>query len=266
VKKTLFRAVCFSILLWPGARSWAAASPAVANFLGKLNGYYYCLSQQGLRNYHGELACSLSPDSEKSLQAKGAYDAKLWGAVKNFRFSVDDQAGGSISVQGVASAPTGNSKLDAKVGKLNDDLLEDLKAFFQFWKASTVEPLNAPSDMAQNDFKFTKDAKGFYVLETVPGGVTVNASFDPKGKMNGFSMDDNGGKTSYNPDFLYTKKGYLLMGFSLDSAGSMGDYRLKYGVVDRFWMPAAMTLKTKLPGTTHSVSVLFNFSNFKVNQ
>ncbi len=266
MKNIVIRVVCFSALLWPTAHAWAAASPAVTAFLGKLNGYYYCLSQQGLRNYHGELACSLSPDSVKSLKAKGAYDAKLWGAVKNFRFSVDDQAGGSISVQGVASSPTGNSKLDAKIGKLNDNLLGALKAFFQFWKASTVEPLNAPSDMAQNDFKFTKDANGFYVLETVPGGVKVNASFDPKGKMNGFSIDDNGNKSSYTPDFLYSKKGYLLMGFLLDSAGSKGDYRLKYGVVDRFWMPTTMTLKMKLPGTTHSVAVLFDFSNYKVNQ
>src|SRR5580693_3369212 len=154
-----------ALILLTSASAQAGTSASTAEFLKKLNGYYYCLSREGVKNYKCDLICSLSPESEKSLMAQGIYDEKLWEAVKGFRFSVEDVSGQPISIQGAEPLKTGDSGLDGRIVQLDGNILESVRAFSQFWKAFVVEPLNDPADLEQGNLKFQRLADGFKVTQ-----------------------------------------------------------------------------------------------------
>lgn len=264
MKKSVFPVMCLLLAVAPLR---AETSQSTADFLKKLNGYYYCLSREGLKNYHCDLSCSLSPDAEKSLQSKGIYDEKLWEAVKLFRFSVDDTSGQPISIQAALPPKTGDAELDGRVAKLDENILEAAKAFSQFWKAFVVEQLNDPADLAQGTLKFQRLPDGFKVTQADPSGGTVSVSFDKKGKMLEFSMEGNGPKTTVKPDFVYSSKGYLLQGMVFAGTDADEDCKLAYVTEGTFWMPKNLTLKVQLQGMPGiDIELLFNFLNYRLNQ
>src|SRR5580658_1038070 len=137
MKKSIMLTV---LILLTGASAHAGTSASTAEFLKKLNGYYYCLSREGVKNYKCDLNCSLSPESEKALMAKGIYDEKLWEAVKGFQFSVEDASGQPISIQGAAPPKTGDAGLDGRIAQLDGNILESVRAFSSFWRALWVGP------------------------------------------------------------------------------------------------------------------------------
>src|ERR1035438_2075601 len=148
-----------------------AVSPAgatgkeTAQFLKKLNGYYYCLSRDGLQNYSFEMDCALEEKSKKELLARGAFDKKLWAAVQGLHLRLEDGVDRPLEVEGSGVLKTGKPALDARIEKLDEDILQALKAFFQFWKGITLEPLNDPRDIDQGTLKYQKGAQGFKILQ-----------------------------------------------------------------------------------------------------
>ncbi len=263
MKKSVLPLICLLLAVAPVQ---ADTSKSTTEFLKKLNGYYYCLSREGLKSYHCDLSCSLTPDSEKSLQSKGIYDEKLWEAAKGFRFSVDDVSGQPISIKGIQPAKTGDPGLDARVVQLDQNVLEAVRAFSQFWKAFVVEPLNDPSDLEQGTLKFQRLAEGFKVSQPDPSGGMVAVTFDKKGKMTEFSMEGNGSKTIVKPDFIYSSKGYLLAGMIFSAADVQQECKLDYGIQGVFWMPKDLTLIVQLPGMPGAgIELFFNFSGYQVN-
>jgi hypothetical protein len=259
----------FGLMLWlaPFYPTWADTSQSTADFLKKLNGYYYCLSRAGLKNYHCDLSCSLSPDSEKSLRAAGVYNEKLWEALKSFRFSIDDTSGQPISIQGAQPPQTGNVALDSRIAKLDENILEAVKAFSQFWKAFVVEPLNDPADLEQGNLKFQRLSDGFQVTQADPAAGTVAVIFDKKGKMLEFSMEGNGPKTIVKPDFVYAARGYVLQGLSFTGSDASQDCKLEYGLESGFWMPKNLTLRVQLQEMPSAdIELLFDFYNYQINK
>jgi hypothetical protein len=256
-----------AVILLTSAFAQAGTSASTVDFLKKLNGYYYCLSREGVKKYKCDLICSLSPESEKSLMAQGIYDEKLWEAVKGFRFSVEDVSGQPISIQGAEPLKTGDSGLDGRIVQLDGNILESVRAFSQFWKAFVVEPLNDPADLEQGNLKFQRLADGFKVTQADPSGGMVAVSFDKKGKMVQFTMEENGSKTTVTPDFVYSAKGYLLQGMVFTGADTNEDCQLRYGTQGSFWMPKSLNLSVQLPGMSGAaIGLIFNFDHYQVNQ
>jgi hypothetical protein len=260
--------ILLTVLLYlAGASTRAGTSASTADFLKKLNGYYYCLSREGVKNYKCDLSCSLSPESEKTLMSKGIYDEKFWESVKGFRFSVEDVSGQPISIQGAELPKTGDAGLDGRIAQLDGNVLESVRAFSQFWKAFVVEPLNDPADLEQGNLKFQRLADGFKVTQADPSGGIVAVYFDKKGKMREFTMEGNGSKTTVTPDFVYSSKGYLLQGMVFTTADASEDCKLEYGTEDNFWMPKSLNLRVQLPGMTGAaIGLIFNFEHYQVNQ
>lgn len=245
--------------------AWGAASKSTVDFLQKLNGYYYCLSKEGLKSYHCELSCGLSAASQKELESQGLYEPKLWGALKSFHLSMDDGAGRPLSIVGTQAPKTGDAALDARVDKLNENILEAARTFSQFWKGFVVEPLNDPNDVNQGNLKFQKETNGFKVIQgDASSGMT--GSFDMKGKLLELSAQGEAGPTTVKPDFIYSQKGYLLRGISLHGPQVEQSCRLAYGVQGRYWLPKALTVRVRLPGLTNAdIELDFTFSNYKVS-
>ncbi len=245
--------LAFSVL----SPAMASTSASTIAFLKKLNGYYYCLSQEGLKNYHCDVVLSSVPST----------DAALWGAVQKARFTVDDSVTDATSVQGFPAPPTGNAPLDTRVTKLQQILLESLKTFVQSWKSFVMEPLNDPADMEKNDLKFTRDESGFKVAQTDSSGTMLVGSFDKKGKLLEFLIQDNTSKTLVDPGFTNTQKGYLLTSMLFKAADTNQEFKVGYGVVDRYWLPKDMALKVNLAEAgAGEVELRFHFSNYRVNQ
>ena len=236
----------------------AATSSSTAEFLKKLNGYYYCLSQEGLKNYHCDVVLSDVPS--------GA-DTVLWGAVQKTRFTVDDSVTDATSVQGIPASPIGNAQLDARVTKLQQVLLDSLKTFIQSWKSFVMEPLNDPADMGKNDLKFKREESGFKVAQTDSSGALLVGSFDKKGKLLEFLIQDGGSKTMVQPGFAETQKGYLLTGLLFRSADADQTFKVEYGVVGGYWLPKDLSLKVNLADWGAGDAELhLHFSNYRVNQ
>ncbi len=255
-----------ALLFLSGTSAQADTSKSTVTFLKKLNGYYYCLSREGLKSYHCDLSCSLSKASEQSLRSAGIYDEKLWEAVKSFRFSIDDASGQPISIQGAQAPKTGDVELDGRIAKLDENILEAVKAFSQFWKAFVVEPLNDPADLEQGNLKFQRLSEGFRVTQADLSGGTVSVSFDKKGKMVEFSMEGNGPKTIVKPDFEYSSRGYVLDGMVFTGTDISQDCKLEYDRQDVFWMPKSLTLRIQLPGTPGAdIELQFGFDNYRIN-
>ncbi len=264
----IFLFAVFGFAIWLSAPFLlrAETSKSTADFLKKLNGYYYCLSREGVKNYHCELSCSLSGDVKKNLQSMGIYDEKLWEAVKGFRFSVNDTIGQPISIVAAQPAPTGDAQLDGRVVKLDENILEVVKAFSQFWKAFVVEPLNDPSDLEQGNLKFQRLSDGFQVSQADPSGGNVAVTFDKKGKMLLFSMEGNGPKTLVKPDFVYSSRGYVLQSMVFTGSDASQECTIQYGMENGLWMPKNLTFQVQLPGIPGTnIELLFNFINYRIN-
>ena len=252
-KKT---AVIFLLAFGVLAPVLAATSASTVAFLKKLNSYYYCLSREGLKNYHCDIVLSDIPSGG---------DAALWNAEKGTRFTVDDSVTDATSVQGFPAPSTGDAKLDARVTKLQQVLLDSLKTFLQSWKSFAMEPLNDPADMEKNDLKFTKSESGFKVAQTDASGTMLVGAFDKKGKLTEFSIQDSASKTVVDPGFTNTQKGYLLTSMGFKAADTDQTFKVGYGVVDRYWLPKDMSVQVNLAGAG-DVELHFHFSNYRVNQ
>jgi hypothetical protein len=244
---------------------WAEPSQATVSFLQNLNGYYYCLSKEGLKNYQCSLTCALSKESLKSLQAQGVLEPRVWGSLKDFHFRVADAVGRPISIEGTPAPKTGDLSVDSQVEKLEEAILESLRGFFQVWKGLMVETLNDPNDIAQGKIRFQREANGFKVLQGDPASGEVEGSFDMKGKLLEMSLPGDSGEVSIKPSFIYTKKGYLLQGLTMTTPQTQQAFALTYGVQSRFWMPGAMSLRLRLQGLTNTdIELVFGFVNYKV--
>lgn len=240
--------------------SFAATSSSTVEFLKKLNGYYYCLSREGLKNYHCDVTLSTDAPS-------GGADAAFWKVVEGMRFMVDDSTADVTSVQGFPAPGTGDAQLDGRAGKMEQILLETLKTFFQSWKSFVMEPLNDPADMEKNDLKFKKEESGFKVIEIDPSGGMFVGSFDKKGKMVEFLMQDGGSKTLVQPGFTNSQKGYLLTSMLFKGADIDQQFKVGYGVVDRYWLPKDLSIRVNLGDSgAGNVEFDFHFYNYRVNQ
>jgi hypothetical protein len=250
-----------------GGPSQAATGNGTAEFLKKLNGYYYCLSREGLKDFHCDLSCSLSPDSEKKLRAKKIYDKDLWASLGQLRFSVDGASGQPASIQSQEPPSTGSKELDDRVAKLNGEILEILKAFFSSWQAFGVESLNDPADIDRGNLKYQKDADGFKIIQNDPNGGVITGSFDKKGKLLQLTAGGADSATTVQTDFTYTAKGYLLKGLAITAPGVDQNCRVTYGLVGSFWMPKGLGVGVRLPeAQTADIGLIFNFSNYQVNR
>lgn len=249
-----------AFFLLPGL-SRAATSASTAEFLKKLNGYYYCLSQEGLQKYHCEVTCS--PDASTAT----GDDAKLWEAAKSLHFTVDDSNTDATSVQGLAAHSTGDADLDARVGKLQQMLLDSLKTFLESWKSFVMEPLNDPADMAKSNLKFKRTETGFDVIQLDPSGDVLTASFDKKGKILEFVVQQGASKTDIQPEFTNSQKGYLMTGMAFKAAGVEQEFKVEYGVVGGYWLPKVLKVQVNLGAAgAGNVELSFNFDNYRVNQ
>ncbi len=258
MKNILTRLGLFILSLWPAIPSLAATSATTAAFLVKLNGYYYCLAQEGLKNYHCDV--TLSPLSTRAGSA-------LRRAARGLRFTVDDSVTDATSVQGSAAPATGNASVDPRVAKLQQTLLDALKTFLQSWKSFAMEPLNDPADMEKSDLKFKRLDDGFQVLQTDPLGGTLTGTFDKKGKMLELLIQEGGPKTLIQPEFMNTQKGYLLTGLRFKAGGVDQSFKVKYGVADRYWLPQDLTARVKLENAgAKNADLHFHFSGYRVNQ
>lgn len=258
VKNTKIYLAAFVIFLGTISLSFAATSATTAEFLKKLNGYYYCLSQEGLRTYHCDVALSDAPSGG---------DTALWAAVQKTRFTVDDSVADATSVQGFPAPPTGDAQLDARVAKLQQILLESLKTFLQSWKSFVMEPLNDPADMEKTDLRFKREESGFKVAQTDSSGEMLVGSFDKKGKLLEFLIQEGGAKTVVQPDFTNTQKGYLLTSLLFRSADVDQTFKVEYGVVGRYWLPKVLSVRVNLADWGAGDAELhFHFSNYRVNQ
>lgn len=236
----------------------AATSASTAEFLKKLNGYYYCLSQDGLKTYHCDVTLSGTPSG---------VDAALWGAAQKTWFKVDDSVTDATSVQEVPASPSGNAQLDARVTILQQVLLDSLKTFLQSWKSFVMEPLNDPADMEKSDLKFIREENGFKVAQTDSAGAMLVGSFDKKGKLQEFLIQDGGSKTVVDPGFTNTQKGYLLTSLLFKAADTNQEFKVGYGVEGRYWLPKDMSVKVNLGDAgAGEVELRFHFSNYRVNQ
>ncbi|HVZ81478.1 MAG TPA: hypothetical protein VHE12_11885 [bacterium] len=244
---------------------WAAPNSATVDFLQKLNGYYYCLSREGLKDYRCSLTCSLTPESEKALKAQGILEPRVWGAMRDFHFRVMDAAGSPISIEGSPAAKTGDPSLDGQVEKLEQAILESLRGFFQSWKGLVVEVLNEPADIAQGKIRFHREANGFKVLQGDPATGEVEGTFDMKGKLLEMSLPGEDGEVSLKPRFTYTKKGYLFQGLTMTTPQVQQAFALAYGVQGRYWLPRAMTARLRLKGLANTdIELIFGFTDYRV--
>jgi hypothetical protein len=243
----------------------AAVSPSTAAFLEKLNKYYYCLSREGIKSYGCSLDCRLTKESENKLRSQGLYDEKLWAGVGKFRFAIADVAGQPISVLAIQPAKSGDVQYDARLEKLDGNILGVMNAFFQFWKAFAMEPLNDPNDIKQGNLKFQREENGFRVSQTDPSGNVMTGIFDMKGKLLELTAPGAAMPMSIKPFFVNSQKGYLLSGLTLESSGVQQACSLSYGVQGKYWLPKTLVIRVRLPGiTNYDVELVFGFSNYKV--
>lgn len=243
----------------------AAVSPSTAAFLEKLNKYYYCLSREGLKTYSCSLDCRLSKESENTLRTQGLFDEKLWRGVGDLRFAVVDAAGQPISVLAIQPTKSGDAPLDAKLEKLDGNILQVVNAFFQFWKAFAVEPLNDPNDIKQGNLKFQREENGFRVSQTDPSGNVMTGIFDMKGKLLELTAPGTAVPMTIKPFFANSQKGYLLSGLTLESSGVQQACSLSYGVQGKYWLPKTLVIRVRLPGITNSdIELVFGFTGYRV--
>jgi hypothetical protein len=252
-------------MLW--STTWAQTSPSTVKFLTKLNGYYYCLSRAGVANYSCDLACTLAARSANQLKAQNLFDPKYWKAMEGFRYSVVDVSGASISILGKAPARTGDPKFDEKVSSLNLAALMSVKNFFDYWKALVVEPLNDPADINQGNLKFIQKDDGFQVFQSIPSGASMTGVFDKKGKLLQLLSNSGKNKTTVEPVFTYTKKGYLLQGLRIMGPGVSQTCMIDYGLQGKFWMPKTLSIQVQVPDVAKTyLEIRFTLSNYRINQ
>ena len=243
----------------------AEVSPSTAAFLEKLNKYYYCLSSEGIKTYSCSLDCWLSKESENRLRSQGLYDEKLWAAVGSLHFAIADVAGQPISVLAIQPAKSGDAQFDARLEKLNGNILSVLNAFFQFWKAFAVEPLNDPKDIKQGNLKFQREENGFRVSQTDPSGNVMAGIFDMKGKPLELTATGTSIPITIKPFFANSQKGYLLSGLTLESSGVQQACSLSYGVQGKYWLPKTLVIRVRLPGiTNYDVELVFGFRDYRI--
>jgi hypothetical protein len=266
IRKTFLLAIGLTVL---GTQVLAATDAKTAQFLRKLNLYYYCLDREGLKSFRCDLQLALPEGFQErikdSLRRNNFFqgDQVLRELGKLHYVLTVSRAKAEVAL--VEPAPTGDEKVDDLVMKQGRAFGAMAQNLIQSWVEMTVEPFSSEKDLAENDFKVRHGADGFDVDEATEKG-TSTSHFDRQARMVALSGASKDQSVALQTSFTRAPEGYLLQALDGKIDDNRFHWSIVYGTVGPYWLPQKWEFDMMVPGVlAEEDQFTLAFSGYRIN-
>jgi hypothetical protein len=247
----------------------AQTDPQTVDFLKQLDLKYYCPSREGLKGFTCDVTLALSDTFKKELLDKGA-DRRMVDTLDGHKVALSVDRDGKWNLQAAATAPTGDTDLDAQIGRKLEEFKKDLGMVVDTWVSDVYEPLFGVDDFTKTDTTMTKGADGFTLDQySKVDGSTLKTDFDAGSKaVKATGFVGGAAKLTMAFDYSAQPQGYRLDGFTVNllSDGIVDSDRVLYGKVGGYLLP--LEIVRDVEGASASMKgykVTYKFSHYKLN-
>jgi hypothetical protein len=245
----------------------AQTDSKTAQFLKKLNLYYYCPSREGLKGFTCDITVTTSAVYKQNLLDMGA-DQKLVDALDGQKLTLTVTADGKDTIGVSTPTPSGDSHFDAQVMEQGNNFKKNLQSVVDTWVGNVYMPYFDERSFS-NSYTVTNGPNGFTVEEkNLKDGSVVDIEFDSNAKLNKCSVSKNGVSLLVMNDIYSNQaKGYQLDAYS----GDAPNFNLKeadsftYGNVAGFTLPLKIVKQAEMPPMFKKGTALtYEFSHYRL--
>jgi hypothetical protein len=246
----------------------AQTDPQTAQFLRKLNLYYYCPSREGLKGFSCVLTLSVSEIYKQSLENLGN-SKNLMDALDGQKFNLTITTDGKRVFTPIEPLPSGDLNFDSQLKKQLNDIVNDFNPVFDTWTADVFKPGFDEATLTHQICTLKKIEGGFVVDQKANDGSDLEMFFDTKGKQGRALGISNNGTTLLEMFFGYSSgpRGYQL-DFYQGIMKKMILYEaehLTYEPVGKYILPKTITKEIMFGNMFEKGSALtIDFSNYQL--
>jgi|GEM_PF-2827855 len=246
----------------------AETNPQTAQFLRKLNLYYYCPSREGLKGLTCDLTVHASAIYKKSLNDLGCPE-KITAALdgQKLTFTLTSDGKGKLAL--VDPTPSGDAAYDSNLKEQLTNIVKNFDPVLQTWTDDVFKPGFDEETLTKADCSVVNKAHGFIVEQMDGDGSGLKVTFDEKAKRVQAIGVTKAGKVLVTMKLYYsnTPKGYQLDGYwaSVPKMNFIETDHFEYQPVGNFTLPKAATKEFQFGEMFEKGStVTLDFSNYQL--
>ncbi len=263
----ILKACLLLFLLVPSA--WCASTPAVNDFLAKLNLRYYCLGREGVTSFE----CVLNPTIPQGVLQRFKETLKRDQVPKpeacvyvlqKTKYVLRVKEGQAEVLMG-EPPPMGNELEDKAVRHEGLLFSNFYRQVIQDWVSNSMSPIFSDEDFTTRTFRVQKTAKGFDI-SGADKNLSAKFTFDADGKLSNISGVIKDVPFNLRTGYVPSTRGFVLR--SLETKASDFHYQcaIDYGVVGNYYLPNKWTFDCLIPGVmTEADQFVLEFSQFQLN-
>jgi hypothetical protein len=257
-KSLLFSLAILALSIPVGAQT----DPKTAEFLNKVNLYYYCLNREGLKSLTCEVTFDLPGLIGQIAQKKGG-DPTQFNNVPKQKYKVTVKRNGDVKIDYAWPKTKRGSDFKKMLVEVTQGAGEALKGFLEGLTAVNFRPLFTPEDLAKNKYQVQTKDYGFDA-----NAVNTNMRFDKQVRLTELVTP---GTATSSPDFKFDylavpQKGWLVSGFTETASQISLHAQMDYQTVGKYQLPKTLTITNQSPDPDVSgTSMVFQFTDYRLN-
>jgi hypothetical protein len=245
----------------------SSTDPKTINSLNQINGHYYCLIREGLRDFQCQIKSSLFETYKSVCLTKYGQKDKRSRSVEKVELLLAYPGKDGFSIEEINYKPSGNKEFDDKTSEVFKHVEIILNENLFPWALFTLEPIFGENDLKRNDIRIQKkDGKLSVILIS---DRPVTDIFDQEFR----TCDMEAGKTamikSSKLKFITDPKGLILSESEADLPnGAIMSFRMESQSIKGFLMPKRLLVQIKNIGKSHQQNAdsAFVFTDYQINQ
>lgn len=245
--------------------------PQAAQFLKKLNLYYYCPNRQGLKNFKCEVHIADVDQWLAGHRSTYDYDAKNVAVMDNLKYGLSMDKDGNVEWTFANPDKTGDYTFDNSISGRLDFWRNILHCYCAVWSGPVGLPQFRDQDVEKEYYQAVTLPTGFNVVKTHDKKVWT-FSFASNAVLTGMAFVDSGKtKQSFRTDFTAGPQGLLISRVVDDEPeGKFTDtWVFQYAPQQGFQLPTSAAFTRHYYNqrpTDKDFQTQFTFSNFTVNE
>jgi len=241
--QSTFRNILFLILLNPAVLR-PAVSPEVADFIDKVNRYYYSYAREGM---HG-MDCDITVSAQTTPSGPNNSEISILVQFPE-HYHFDDMSKPILSP--ISEGSGSSQKTQAAVGNLCGTILD---IWADLVRGQLVNPDN-------KDYTVSRNLDGFQI-ESIFGKLKVEMDLDHHDILKELKSSEPGGAGGdLFPSYEMSSKGPVLAGFSMAGGGMRSNCVINSSWIDGYLVPNSMAIDCQPP--KGHIKLNLAFSNYR---
>lgn len=209
--RKVFSLTFLALVLFLFPRSLYPATDAkTADFLRKLNKYYYCVSREGLSGFICEGTLTVSSVYKRNLIDLGV-EPKVIAALDGQKIKLFISHGEKPHLEWVVPIESFPSAFKKELESQVQNAIKYLQEPINSWYGGVFEPAYTEDDMRSRVCSVSTTQKGFVVVQKAEDGSEVKMFYDQKAKQYEVKASKNGKELiSAEAEFISGPSGFYL--------------------------------------------------------